>query len=148
MRSADAKADGQNRPGRLPGAGLYADQAPRRAGGLQRFSRRRRRRSGSGSTCSAVRASTSFCSTSCIPEELELPALAAARFLETEGGHGHFNAEPDAVRALYRAPLRGVPAGDQGRLPGARVRLVPGEDLRRSRTRFLRNCFLEREAMT
>src|SRR2546428_12677770 len=35
------------------------------------------------------------------PEELDLPAVAAARFLEAEGP-GHFNAEPDAVRTLYR----------------------------------------------
>ena len=60
------------------------------------------------------------------PEELELPALAAARFLETEGGRGHFNAEPDAVRALYRRRFEALLAGDQSRLPGARVRLVPG----------------------
>jgi uncharacterized protein (DUF58 family) len=36
------------------------------------------------------------------PEEIDLPAVAAARFVETEGASGQFNAEPDAIRALYR----------------------------------------------
>lgn len=79
------------------------------------------------------------------PEEVELPALAAARFMETEGGRGHFNAEPDAVRALYRrrfeAFLQEIKAGCQAR----------GCDWFLARTSddpyaFLRACFLEREA--
>jgi uncharacterized protein (DUF58 family) len=78
------------------------------------------------------------------PEELDLPALAAARFLETEGGRGHFNVEPDTVRALYRRRfdsfLQEIKAGCQAR----------GCDWFLARTsedpyRFLRNCFLERE---
>lgn len=78
------------------------------------------------------------------PEELDLPALAAARFLETEGGPGHFNAEPDTVRALYRARfeafLQEIKARCQAR----------GCDWFLARTSdepygFLRNCFLERE---
>ena len=78
------------------------------------------------------------------PEELDLPAVTAARFVETEGGTGHFNAEPDIVRALYRqrfdAFLREIKAGCQAR----------GCDWFLARTSdepygFLRNCFLERE---
>jgi hypothetical protein len=81
------------------------------------------------------------------PEELELPDLTAARFLETEGGRGHFNAEPQSIRALYRrrfdAFLLEMKAGCQAR----------GCDWFLARTAddpyaFLRNCFLEREAMT
>src|SRR5262249_47040449 len=77
------------------------------------------------------------------PEELELPAVAAARFLESEGP-GHFNAEPDALRALYRrrfeAHLRQVQGHCQAR----------GCDWFLARTSddpygFLRNCFLARE---
>lgn len=36
------------------------------------------------------------------PEEQELPDVPMARFHETEGGGGHFNAEPDVLRDLYR----------------------------------------------
>jgi len=81
------------------------------------------------------------------PEEIDLPALAAARFVETEGGHGRFNAEPDEIRALYRkrfdAFLSEIKAGAQAR----------GCDYFLARTTddpcgFLRNCFLLREAMT
>jgi uncharacterized protein (DUF58 family) len=79
------------------------------------------------------------------PEEVELPALAAARFLETEGGHGHFNAEPDTVRGLYR---RRFEAFVQEIKAGCRAR---GCDWFLAKTSdepygFLRNCFLEREA--
>jgi len=79
------------------------------------------------------------------PEEVELPPLAAARFLETEGGRGHFDAEPEAIRVLYRgrfdAFLREVKAGCQAR----------GCDWFMAKTSddpygFLRNCFLERDA--
>ncbi len=78
------------------------------------------------------------------PEELDLPALAAARFFETEGGPGRFNAEPDAVRGLYRerfeAFLQEIRAGGKAR----------GCDWFLANTSadpygFLRNCFLERE---
>jgi hypothetical protein len=78
------------------------------------------------------------------PEELDLPELAAARFLETEGGSGHFTAEPDIVRAEYRrrfdAFVREIKAGSQAR----------GCDWFFAKTSddpygFLRNCFLERE---
>jgi uncharacterized protein (DUF58 family) len=78
------------------------------------------------------------------PEELDLPALAAARFLETEGGQGRFNAEPDTVRALYCRRfgtfLQEIKAGCQAR----------GCDWFLANTAedpygFLRNCFLERE---
>ena len=79
------------------------------------------------------------------PEELDLPALAAARFLETEGGRGHFNAEPDVVRTLYRrrfdAFLREIKAGCQAR--GCDWFLAKTSD---EPYGFLRNCFLEREA--
>jgi uncharacterized protein (DUF58 family) len=77
------------------------------------------------------------------PEELELPAVAAARFLDTEG-NGYFNAEPDAVRALYRcrfdAFLSEIKANCQAR----------GSDWYLAKTSddpygFLRSCFLARE---
>jgi uncharacterized protein (DUF58 family) len=78
------------------------------------------------------------------PEEVELPALAAARFLETEGGRGYFNAEPDTVRALYRrrfdAFLSEIKAGCQAR--GCDWYLAKTSDDPYS---FLRNCFLMRE---
>ena len=78
------------------------------------------------------------------PEELDLPALTAARFLETEGGRGAFNAEPDVVRALYRRRFESFLAEIKG---GCRAR---GCDWFLAKTsdepyRFLRNCFLERE---
>lgn len=77
------------------------------------------------------------------PEEIELPAVAAARFVDTEGS-GHFNAEPDSIRALYRrrfdAFLAEIKAHCQAR----------GCDWYLARTNddpygFLRNCFLARE---
>jgi uncharacterized protein (DUF58 family) len=78
------------------------------------------------------------------PEELDLPALAAARFVETEGGHGYFNTEPDAVRALYRlrfeAFLNEIKAGCQAR--GCDWFLAKTSD---EPYGFLRNCFLARE---
>jgi uncharacterized protein (DUF58 family) len=78
------------------------------------------------------------------PEELDLPVLAAARFLETEGGKGVFNAEPDTVRSLYRgrfeAFLREIKADCRAR--GCDWFLAKTSD---EPYRFLRNCFLERE---
>jgi len=78
------------------------------------------------------------------PEELDLPAVAAARFLETEGLPGHFNAEPDAIRALYRrrfdAFLSETKAGCVAR--GCDWYLAKTSD---DPYGFLRNCFLERE---
>ena len=77
------------------------------------------------------------------PEELELPAVAAARFVDPEGD-GHFQAEPDQVRALYRrrfdAFLTGIKGNCQAR----------GCDWFLARTTddpcgFLRHCFLARE---
>ena len=77
------------------------------------------------------------------PEELELPALAAARFIESEGA-GQFNAEPDAIRALYRqrfeAFLNEVKANCQAR--GCDWFLAKTSD---EPYGFLRNCFLARE---
>jgi len=76
------------------------------------------------------------------PEEMELPAVAAAQFQETEGG-GHFNVEPDAIRVLYRqrfeAFLSEIKANCQAR----------GCDWHLAKTSadpcgFLRNCFLAR----
>jgi uncharacterized protein (DUF58 family) len=79
------------------------------------------------------------------PEELELPELAAARFIETEGGRGQFNAEPNAIRALYRrrmdAFLLEIKAGCQAR--GCDWFLAKTSD---EPYGFLRNCFLQREA--
>lgn len=77
------------------------------------------------------------------PEELDLPAVAAARFLETEGA-GSFNAEPDAIRTLYRrrfdAFLSEIKANCQAR--GCDWFLAQTSD---DPYRLLRNCFLERE---
>ena len=79
------------------------------------------------------------------PEELDLPQVAAARFLETEGLPGHFNAEPEAIRDLYRerfgAFLSEIKAGCQAR----------GCDWYLANTAadpcgLLRQCFLAREA--
>ncbi len=79
------------------------------------------------------------------PEESDLPALAAARFLETEGGPGRFNAEPDAIRSLYRrrfaAFLQEVKAGCQAR--GCDWFLANTAE---NPYAFLRNCFLERDS--
>jgi uncharacterized protein (DUF58 family) len=78
------------------------------------------------------------------PEELDLPAVAAARFIETEGGSGQFNAEPDTIRALYRrrfeAHLNEVSANCRAR----------GCDWYLAKTsedpyQFLQHCFLARE---
>jgi uncharacterized protein (DUF58 family) len=78
------------------------------------------------------------------PEELDLPAVATARFVETESGHGHFNVEPDAIRTLYRqrfeAFMNEIKAGCQAR----------GCDWFLARTsddpyKFLQNCFLARD---
>jgi len=79
------------------------------------------------------------------PEELELPEVAAARFMETEGGRGQFNAAPSAIRKLYRERYQSfldeVNAHCRAR----------GCDWYLSKTDedpygFLRRCFLEREA--
>jgi uncharacterized protein (DUF58 family) len=80
------------------------------------------------------------------PEEIELPDVAAARFVETEGGRGQFNAEPDDVRRLYRqrfeAFLQEIKAGSQAR--GCDWFLAKTSD---DPYGFLRNCFLAREAL-
>jgi len=77
------------------------------------------------------------------PEELELPAVPLARFMETEGT-GHFIAEPDIVRESYRERfarfLAEMKAGAQAR----------GCDWFLARTDsdpyvFLERCFLSRE---
>jgi uncharacterized protein (DUF58 family) len=77
------------------------------------------------------------------PEELDLPAVAAARFIETEGS-GSFNAEPDAIRALYRqrfdAHLNEIQGHCQAR--GCDWFLARTSD---NPYAFLRHCFLERE---
>jgi len=79
------------------------------------------------------------------PEELDLPELPAARFVESEGS-GHFNAEPDAIRALYRqrveAHLREVHGNCQAR--GCDWFLAKTSD---QPYQFLRNCFLTWENM-
>ncbi len=78
------------------------------------------------------------------PEELELPRVAAARFIDSENTSRRLNAEPDAIRAAYRkrfdAFLGEVKAGCQAR----------GCDWYLARTSedpyaLLRRCFLARE---
>jgi uncharacterized protein (DUF58 family) len=77
------------------------------------------------------------------PEELDLPAVAAARFTETEG-RGFFNTEPDSIRAMYRqrfdAFLSEIKANCQAR--GCDWYLAKTSD---DPYGFLRNCFLARE---
>jgi hypothetical protein len=77
------------------------------------------------------------------PEEMDLPAVAAARFMETEG-RGFFNTEPDAVRSAYRRRfdvfLSEIKANCQAR--GCDWYLAKTSDNPYS---FLRNCFLARE---
>lgn len=79
------------------------------------------------------------------PEELDLPDLAAARFLETEGGRGRFDSEPDAIRGLYRERfdrfLSEIKAGCQAR--GCDWYLANTAD---EPCGFLRRCFLLRDA--
>jgi len=78
------------------------------------------------------------------PEELDLPGLASARFVETEGGHGWFNTEPDIVRALYRrrfeAFLASIKAGCQARGCDWFLANTAAEPYG-----LLRRCFLERD---
>ena len=73
----------------------------------------------------------------------DLPAVASARFVETEGS-GRFNTEPDTVRALYRrrfdAFLSEIKANCQAR--GCDWYLAKTSD---DPYGFLRNCFLARE---
>jgi uncharacterized protein (DUF58 family) len=79
------------------------------------------------------------------PEELDLPDLATARFLEMEGGTRHFNAEPQTIRAEYRlrfdAFLSEIKAGCQAR--GCDWFLAKTAD---HPCAFLRRCFLGRES--
>lgn len=79
------------------------------------------------------------------PEELELPAVAMARFVEAEGGPGVFRTEPDVVRELYRQRLSAFLREIEG---NCRAR---GCDWYLARTDadpyvFLQHCFLERES--
>jgi uncharacterized protein (DUF58 family) len=79
------------------------------------------------------------------PEEIDLPAVAAARFVETEGSGGQFNVEPDAIRALYRkrfdAFLSEIKSGCQAR--GCDWYLA---NTSKDPYTFLQNCFLARES--
>jgi len=78
------------------------------------------------------------------PEELDLPAVPAARFMESEGGSGQFPSEPDLVRTLYRRRfqtfLESVQAGCKARGCDWYLANTSAEPYM-----FLRNCFLERE---
>ena len=77
------------------------------------------------------------------PEELDLPAVAAARFVDPEAS-GIFNAEPDAIRARYRrrfdTHLREIQGHCQAR--GCDWYLARTTD---NPCAFLRDCFLARE---
>jgi len=80
------------------------------------------------------------------PEEIELPEVAMARFVETEGGAGRFQTEPDVVRALYRERFAAFLRQVEGH---CRAR---GCDWYLARTDadpylFLQDCFLERESV-
>jgi uncharacterized protein (DUF58 family) len=78
------------------------------------------------------------------PEELELPDVPMARFMDSEGGGGSFLAEPEQIRKLYHERfnrfLRQIESGAKYR----------GCDWIVARTdqdpyRLLQSCFLERE---
>ena len=77
------------------------------------------------------------------PEELDLPDVATARFLEAEGP-GRFNSEPATIRQLYRqrfeAHLREIQGNCQAR--GCDWFLARTSD---NACQFLRNSFLARE---
>ena len=78
------------------------------------------------------------------PEELELPEVAAARFVGTEGEAGQFVVEPDQIRMLYRERIRAHLGSVEA---NARAR---GCDWFLARTDedpyvFLQKCFLVRE---
>jgi uncharacterized protein (DUF58 family) len=78
------------------------------------------------------------------PEELDLPDLPTAHFLDPERSGVHFKTEPDVVRALYRRRFETFMAEIKA---GCVAR---GCDWYLARTSdepydFLRNCFLERE---
>lgn len=79
------------------------------------------------------------------PEELELPAVTAARFVETEGASGQFDVEPEVIRALYRQRFSSfvseIKAG--GITRGCDWYLAKTSD---EPYRFLQNCFLARES--
>ena len=78
------------------------------------------------------------------PEEQELPAVELARFVDAEDSAGRLNAEPDAIRDIYRARFAAFVAEIQA---GCVAR---GCDWYLARTsdnphEFLRRCFLLRE---
>jgi uncharacterized protein (DUF58 family) len=77
------------------------------------------------------------------PEELDLPAVAAARFTDPEAP-GYFNAEPDAIRAEYRRRFDSFLNEVQGHCQarGCDWYLAKTTD---NPYAFLRNCFLARE---
>jgi hypothetical protein len=66
------------------------------------------------------------------PEELDLPAVAAARFVEAEGGHGKIQRRAGRRARAVSHALRRLPFRDESQLPGPRLRLVPGAHLGRS----------------
>jgi uncharacterized protein (DUF58 family) len=77
-------------------------------------------------------------------EEIELPDVLAARFVDPESPRGQFNTEPEIVRGLYRRRFASFLAQIQA---GARAR---GCDWFLARTaddpyRLLKHCFLARE---
>jgi uncharacterized protein (DUF58 family) len=77
------------------------------------------------------------------PEELDLPDVATARFVEAEGS-GQFNSEPHTIRELYRrrfeAHLQEIQGNCQAR--GCDWFLARTSD---NPYQFLRNAFLSRE---
>jgi hypothetical protein len=80
------------------------------------------------------------------PEEIELPDVPMARFMETEGGGGRFNVEPEVVRSLYRQRFAALLAETEAQ---AKTR---GCDWYLTRTDtdpylFLKHCFLARECL-
>jgi uncharacterized protein (DUF58 family) len=79
------------------------------------------------------------------PEELELPRVAMARFVEPEGSGGQFRTEPDVVRDAYRQRFAAFLSQTEGQ---CRAR---GCDWYLARTDadpylFLQECFLARES--
>jgi len=80
------------------------------------------------------------------PEEIDLPAVNSARFVDSEGAPGHFNAEPEVIRQAYRqrfaAFLSQIEAGCRAR--GCDWFLAKTSDEPHA---FLRNCFYAREML-
>jgi uncharacterized protein (DUF58 family) len=80
------------------------------------------------------------------PEELDLPEVNSARFIDSEGAPGYFNAEPGVIRQAYwerfATFLKQIEGGCRAR--GCDWFLAKTSDDPHA---FLRNCFYSREIL-